>query len=120
MRFGYWVGRSSGRAVTAVRVVQQCGRGHVRGADPVAVRDRGQPLHRGAEEACERLRLRLAQLRELSGHVGYRAVMLAQLLATGCGGVGTGYSSAGTGWIPGTWVVSGALGGPGTRLAEAA
>src|ERR1700733_4108356 len=55
--------------------------GDVRGADPIAVRDGGQPLHGGTEEPGERLRLRLAQLGELSGHVRHRAVMLAQLLA---------------------------------------
>ena len=37
----------------------------MRGADPVAVRDRGQALHRGAEQAAESFGLRLAQLREL-------------------------------------------------------
>src|ERR1700722_19759955 len=55
--------------------------GDVRGADPIAVREGGQPLHGGTEEPGERLRLRLAQLGELSGHVRHRAVMLAQLLA---------------------------------------
>jgi len=53
----------------------------VRGADPVAVRDRGQPLHGGAEQPAERLGFRLAQLRELGRHVRDRAVVLAQLLA---------------------------------------
>src|SRR3984885_7510534 len=53
----------------------------VRGADPVAVRDRSQALHRRAQQPAERLGLRLAQLRELGRHVRDRAVMLAQLLA---------------------------------------
>ena len=34
----------------------------------------------GAEQAAERLRLGLAQLRELGRHVGDRAVVLAELL----------------------------------------
>src|SRR6516164_3769493 len=57
-------------------------RGHVRGADPVAVRDRGQALHGGAEQPGERLGLRLAQLRELGRDVRDRAMVLAELLAT--------------------------------------
>jgi hypothetical protein len=44
------------------------------------VGDRGQPLHVHAEQAGEQLGLHLAQLRELLGHVGHRAVVLAQLL----------------------------------------
>ena len=53
----------------------------MRGADAIAVRDRGQPLHRRAEQPAECLGLRLAQLRELGGHVGDRAVVLAELLS---------------------------------------
>ena len=53
------------------------------GADAVAVRDRGQPLHRRAEQAAERLGLRLAQLRVLGGDVRHRAVVLAKLLTSG-------------------------------------
>ena len=53
----------------------------MRGADPVAAGDRGQALHRGAEEAAERFGLGLAELRELGGHVGDRAVVLAEFLA---------------------------------------
>jgi hypothetical protein len=53
----------------------------VRGADAVAVRDRSEPLHRGAEQPAERLGFRLAQLRELGRHVRDRAVVLAELLA---------------------------------------
>src|SRR5579863_5109502 len=54
---------------------------HVRRADPVAVRDGRQPLHRGAEQPGERFRLRLAQLRELGRDVRDRAMVLAELLA---------------------------------------
>src|SRR5262249_39630020 len=53
----------------------------VRGADPVAVRDRSEPLHRRAEQPAKRLGFRLAQLRELGRHVRDRAVVLAELLA---------------------------------------
>jgi hypothetical protein len=53
----------------------------VRRAHAVAVRDRGEALHRGAEQPPERLRLRLAELRVLGGHVRHRAVMLAELLS---------------------------------------
>ena len=51
------------------------------GADAVAVRDRRQALHVGADDPADGLGLGLAQLRELVGHVGHRAVLLAQLLA---------------------------------------
>ena len=51
----------------------------VRGARAVAVDDRRQPLHVGAQDLGERLPLGLAQLRELLGDVRHRAVMLAQL-----------------------------------------
>ena len=51
------------------------------GADAVAVGDGGQPLDVGAEHPAEGLGLGLAQLRELVGDVGDRAVVLAQLLA---------------------------------------
>ena len=54
---------------------------HVRGAGAVAVDDRGQPLHVGAQHLGERLPLGLAQLRELLGDVRHRAVMLAELYA---------------------------------------
>src|SRR5580704_2781701 len=54
---------------------------HVRRADPVAVRDGRQPLHRRAEQPAERFRLRLAQLGELGRDVRDRAVVLADLLA---------------------------------------
>ena len=54
--------------------------GNAGGADPVAVGDRGQPLDVAAEDQADRLGLGLAQLRELVGHVGDRAVLLAQLL----------------------------------------
>ena len=50
------------------------------GADPVAVGDGGQPLDVAAEDPADRLGLGLAQLRELVGDVGDRAVLLAQLL----------------------------------------
>ena len=42
--------------------------------------DRGQPLDVAAEDQADRLGLGLAQLRELVGDVGDRAVLLAQLL----------------------------------------
>jgi hypothetical protein len=51
--------------VVAVRAWTSDGAGHVRRADPIAVRDRRQPLHRRAQQPAERLRLRLTQLREL-------------------------------------------------------
>ena len=73
------------------------GAGDVRGADPVAVSDRGQPLHGRAEQAPECLGLGLAQLRVLGGNMRHRTVMLAELLAAasrGCpasrGGVAVG------------------------------
>ena len=50
------------------------------GADAVAVGDGGQPLHVAAEDLADRLGLGLAQLGELVGDVGDRAVLLAQLL----------------------------------------
>ncbi len=53
------------------------------GADTVAVRDGGEPLHVDAKEAGERARLHFAQLRKLRGYVGHRTVVLAQLLAQG-------------------------------------
>ena len=49
------------------------------GADAVAVGDRGQPLHVGADEPADHRGLRLAQLQELGGDVRHRAVVLAQL-----------------------------------------
>jgi hypothetical protein len=52
------------------------------------VGDRGQSLDVRAEDAFERARLGLAQLRELGGNVRDRAVMLAQL-HTGRGALGT-------------------------------
>ena len=48
----------------------------VRGADPVAVGDRGQSLDVRTEDAFERARLGLAQLWELGGDVRDRAVVL--------------------------------------------
>ena len=51
-----------------------------RGADAVAVGDGRETLDMGAEHAADRLGLGLAQLRELVGDVGDRAVLLAQLL----------------------------------------
>ena len=53
------------------------------GADAVAVGDGGQALDVAAEDLADRLGLGLAQLRELVGDVGDRAVLLAQLLAGG-------------------------------------
>ena len=55
--------------------------GDVGGADAVAVGDGGQALDVGAEQPRERPRLGLAQLRELRGDVGDRAVVLAELPA---------------------------------------
>src|SRR5215467_12484436 len=55
--------------------------GDMRGADAVAVRDRSEPPHRGAEQPAESLGFRLAELRELGRHVRDRAVVLAKLLA---------------------------------------
>ena len=73
---------SRGRACRCVAVSVLAGR--VRdagGADAVAVGDGGQALDVAAEDAADRLGLGLAQLRELVGDVGDRAVLLAQLLA---------------------------------------
>jgi hypothetical protein len=57
----------------------------MRGADPVTVGNRREPLHGGAEQPPECLGLRLTELRELRGHVRNRAMMLAELLAAGGG-----------------------------------
>ena len=54
---------------------------YVRSADPVAVRDGREPLHRRAEQAGECLGLGFAELRVLGGDVSHRAVMLAKLLS---------------------------------------
>ena len=59
--------------------------GNVRGADPVAVGDRGQSLDVRAEHLLERARLGLAQLRELGRDVRDRAVVLADLDTRGRG-----------------------------------
>ena len=56
-------------------------------ADAVAVGDGGQPLDVRPEQPGEDLGLGLAQLRELLGDVGDRAVVLAQLLAGPVGAV---------------------------------
>src|SRR6266567_3692221 len=61
--------------------LQQRRRRDVSRADAVAVRDGGEPLHGGAEQAAERLGLCLAELRVFGGHMGDRAVVLAELLA---------------------------------------
>ena len=53
----------------------------VGGAHGVAARDGGQALHVRAEQLGEGAGLGLAQLRELRGHMGDRAVVLAQLHA---------------------------------------
>ena len=53
--------------------------GDVGGAGAVAVDDGRQPLHMGAQHLGHRLLFGLAQLRELRGDVGDRAVMLADL-----------------------------------------
>jgi len=53
----------------------------VRSARAVAVDDRRQPLHVGAQDLGERFTLGLAQLGELLRDVRYRAVVLAQLNA---------------------------------------
>ena len=53
------------------------------GAHAVAVGDGRQPLDMRADQAGDHLGLRLAQLRELGGDVGHRAVVLAQLAAGG-------------------------------------
>src|SRR5215469_14522605 len=66
-------------AYAACAPVTRVRAGHVGGADPVAVRDRGQPLDRRAEQPAERLGLRLAQLRELGRDMRDRTVMLADL-----------------------------------------
>src|SRR5690349_17118666 len=56
---------------------------NVRGAHTVAVGDRGQALDVRADEPRDHPRLGLAQLWELGGHVGHRAVVLAKLAAGG-------------------------------------
>ena len=53
-------------------------------AHTIAMRDRGKPLHVDTEQAGERSRLNLADLRKALGHVRHRAVMLAELLTDGC------------------------------------
>jgi hypothetical protein len=53
----------------------------VGGARGATARDGGQALHVRAEQLGEGAGLGLAQLRELRGHVGDRAVVLAQLHA---------------------------------------
>jgi hypothetical protein len=50
--------------------------------DVVAVGDGGQALHVASEDVADGLGLGLAQLRELVGDVGDRAVLLAQLLGS--------------------------------------
>jgi len=84
---------SGGRVVLGVvRVVLFGRRRHrdVRGAHPVAVGDGGQALHISSQHLFEGACFRLAQLRELGGHVGHRAVVLTQLdaghLAPGAAG----------------------------------
>ena len=57
------------------------GAGDAGRADPVTVGDGGQPLDVAAENLGDDLGLRLAQLRELVGDVGDRAVLLTELLA---------------------------------------
>jgi hypothetical protein len=52
----------------------------MRGADAVAVRDGGKPLHGRAKQTAECLGFCLAQLGILGGDMRYRAVMLAKLL----------------------------------------
>ena len=54
--------------------------GNVGGAHPVTVSDRCQPLDVRPEEFGEQLGLDLAQLRKDLGHLGNRAVVLADLL----------------------------------------
>ncbi len=75
----------AGRLGCAGRVaagwVGAAGGGDVGGADAVAVGDGGEPLDVASEQAGEDLGLGLAQLRELGGDVGDRAVVLAQLVA---------------------------------------
>lgn len=51
----------------------------MRRADDVAAGDGGQPLHMRSEQIGEGCRLRLAELRELCRHMGYWAMVLAQL-----------------------------------------
>ena len=69
---------AAGFGVSWGRLVRQVG-----GADAVAVGDGGETLDMGAEQAREHLGLGLAQVGELPGHVGDRAVVLADLLAGG-------------------------------------
>lgn len=69
------------------------------GADAVTVRDRGKPLHRGAEQAPERFRLCLAQLRIFCRDVRDRAVVLAELLTDGNGRVSAWPNRGGRGRI---------------------
>src|SRR3712207_6353858 len=70
-------------SVMSPRGCVQGATGDVRGADPVAVGDRGQTLDVRTDQARDHLRLGLAQLGELDGHVGHRAVVLAELAAGG-------------------------------------
>ena len=74
-------GPASGGSVTVEAF--GCLERDVGGARGVAARDGGQALHVRAEQLGEGAGLGLAQLRELRGHVGDRAVVLAQLHARG-------------------------------------
>ena len=74
----WWLRR--GLCAEALLACQCClGERDVRGARAVAVDDRRQPLHVGAQDLGEGLPLGFAQLRELLGHMRHRAVMLAEL-----------------------------------------
>ena len=68
--------------------------GDVSGAHPIAVRNGGKPLHPRTQKFGEQLGLGLTHLREGLGHLGHRAVVLADLLANGSrnrrGGVAIG------------------------------
>ncbi len=57
----------------------------MRGADPVAVGDRGQPLNVCAEHSFESTGLGLTQFRELGSDMRDRTVMLAHLHACASG-----------------------------------
>jgi hypothetical protein len=69
-------GFGAGCAPKGLWLLGVLGERDVRSACAVAVDNRGEPLHVGAEDLCECLALGLAQLREFLGDVRDRTVML--------------------------------------------
>ena len=75
---GHRLASCAGRVVGRASVVG-ARPGHERGADAVAVRERGEAGDVGAEQAAEGLALGVAERGELDGDVADRAVVLADL-----------------------------------------